>query len=114
MIWESSTTSTFYYVANGLALNGLPTADDFEPLKDQIRAYEEIGGGGEGGRGGARGGEGGREKWRVDVKIGECYRTASVFELRLDLNKSDLAPFGAKRVVTVNQVKYECFHDSFK
>ena len=52
MIWESSTTSTFYYVANGLALNGLPTADDFEPLKDQIRAYEEIGGGGEGGRGG--------------------------------------------------------------
>ena len=30
------------------------------------------------------GGEGGREKGRVDVKIGECYRTASVFELRLD------------------------------
>ena len=58
MIWESSTTSTFYYVANGLALNGLPTADDFEPLKDQIRAYEEIGGGGEGGRGGGEGGEG--------------------------------------------------------
>ena len=84
----------------------VPTADDFEPQKDQIRAYEEIGGGG-----GARGG---REKGRVDVKIGECYRTASVFELRLDLNKSDLAPFGAKRVVTVNQVKYECFHDSFK
>lgn len=84
----------------------VPTADDFEPQKDQIRAYEEIGGGG--GRGG------GREKGRVDVKIGECYRTASVFELRLDLNKSDLAPFGAKRVVTVNQVKYECFHDSFK
>ena len=50
----------------------------------------------------------------MNVKIGECYRTASVFELRLDLNKSDLAPFGAKRVVTVNQVKYECFHDSFK
>ena len=84
----------------------VPTADDFEPQKDQIRAYEEIGEGG-----GARGG---REKGRVDVKIGECYRTASVFELRLDLNKSDLAPFGAKRVVTVNQVKYECFHDSFK
>ena len=83
----------------------VPTADDFKPQKDQIRAYEEIGGGG------ARGG---REKGRVDVKIGECYRTASVFELRLDLNKSDLAPFGAKRVVTVNQVKYECFHDSFK
>lgn len=84
----------------------VPTADDFEPQKDQIRAYEEIGGGG--------GPRGGREKGRVDVKIGECYRTASVFELRLDLNKSDLAPFGAKRVVTVNQVKYECFHDSFK
>ena len=83
----------------------VPTADDFEPQKDQIRAYEEIGGGGT---------RGGREKGRVDVKIGECYRTASVFELRLDLNKSDLAPFGAKRVVTVNQVKYECFHDSFK
>ena len=47
-------------------MNGLPTADDFEPLKDQIRAYEEIGGGGEGGRGG--GPRGGREKWRVDVK----------------------------------------------
>ena len=84
----------------------VPTADDFEPQKDQIRAYEEIGGGG--------GDEGGREKGRVDVKIGECYRTASVFELRLDWNKSDLVPFGAKRVVTVNQVKYECFHDSFK
>ena len=41
-------------------MNGLPTADDFEPLKDQIRAYEEIGGGGEGGRGGAKGGGGGR------------------------------------------------------
>lgn len=54
----------------------VPTADDFEPQKDQIRAYEEIGGGG--------GDEGGREKGRVDVKIGECYRTASVFELRLD------------------------------
>ena len=39
----------------------VPTADDFEPQKDQIRAYEEIGGGG-----GARGG---REKGRVDVKI---------------------------------------------
>ena len=24
----------------------VPTADDFEPQKDQIRAYEEIGGGG--------------------------------------------------------------------
>lgn len=60
------------------------------------------------------GDEGGREKGRVDVKIGECYRTASVFELRLDRNKSDLVPFGAKRVVTVNQVKYECFHDSSK
>ena len=84
MIWESSTTSTFYYVANGLALNGLPTADDFEPLKDQIRAYEEIGGGGEGGRGGAKGGEGEVE--------GGC---------QIDVN-------------AVNQVKYECFHDSFK
>ena len=82
MIWESSTTSTFYYVANGLALNGLPTADDFEPLKDQIRAYEEIGGGGEGG--GAKGGEGEVE--------GGC---------QIDVN-------------AVNQVKYECFHDSFK
>ena len=33
--------------------------------------------------GGARGG-GGRGGYRVDVKIGECYRTASVFELGLD------------------------------
>ena len=57
-------------------LRMVPTADDFEPQKDQVRAYEEIGGGG--------GGRGGREKGRVDVKIGECYRTASVFELRLD------------------------------
>ena len=65
MIWESSTTSTFYYVANGLALNGLPTADDFEPLKDQIRAYEEIGGGGEGGRGGEGEVEGGCQDWRM-------------------------------------------------
>lgn len=62
MIWESSTTSTFYYVANGLALNGLPTADDFEPLKDQIRAYEEIGGGGEGGEGEV---EGECQDWRM-------------------------------------------------
>ena len=84
----------------------VPTADDFEPLEDQIRAYEEIGGG-------VRGG-GGREKGRGDVKIGECYRTASVFELRLDWNKSHLVPFGAKRIVTVNQIKYECLHDSFK
>lgn len=30
------------------------------------------------------GDEGGREQGRVYVKIGECYRTASVFELRLD------------------------------
>lgn len=55
----------------------VPTADDFEPLEDQIRAYEEVGGGG--GEGG-----GGRGGYRVDVKIGECYRTASVFELGLD------------------------------
>ena len=34
----------------------VPTADDFEPLEDQIRAYEEVGGGG--GRGGEGEGEG--------------------------------------------------------
>lgn len=46
-------------------MNGLPTADDFEPLKDQIRAYEEIGGGGEGGRGGEGEVEGGCQDWRM-------------------------------------------------
>lgn len=39
------------------------TADDFEPQKDQIRAYEEIGGGG--GRGGEGEGEGGCQDWRM-------------------------------------------------
>lgn len=34
----------------------VPIADDFEPLEDQIRAYEEIGGGVRGGGGGRRGG----------------------------------------------------------
>lgn len=37
-------------------LRMVPTADDFEPQKDQVRAYEEIGGGGGGEGGGRRGG----------------------------------------------------------
>ena len=41
----------------------VPTADDFEPQKDQIRAYEEIGGGG--GRGGEGAGEGVCQDWRM-------------------------------------------------
>ena len=41
----------------------VPTADDFEPQKDQIRAYEEIGGGG--GRGGEGEGEGVCQDWRM-------------------------------------------------
>lgn len=43
----------------------VPTADDFEPLEDQIRAYEEVGGGGgEGGRGKGRV-QGGCQDWRM-------------------------------------------------
>ena len=41
----------------------VPTADDFEPQKDQIRAYEEIGGGG--GEGGEGEGKGGCQDWRM-------------------------------------------------
>lgn len=41
----------------------VPTADDFEPLEDQIRAYEEIGGGVRGGGEGE--GEGGCQDWRM-------------------------------------------------